>query len=72
MISVCVRQPVDTDCVVSIESELLNQVSKNGKSWHYETRPIIIQMKKIKIIAIVSPIQNTEYMESPLVMTHNR
>ena len=43
--------PADADCVISIEyySELLNRLSKNGKSWHGENTPIIIQIEKAKL-----------------------
>ena len=38
---------VCSDCLISIEynSELLNHVPKNGKSWQGEIRPIIIKLK---------------------------
>ena len=47
---VWVRQPSGTDCAISIEydSELVNQVSKNSKSWNDKIIRIIIQTEKPK------------------------
>ena len=46
-----VRLPAEADCVISMEynSELLNYVSKNGKSWHGENLPILIQIERAKL-----------------------